>query len=331
MAKINNFQLGIFVIAGFALFVVCIFMLGMREAFVPKARLAALIHESVQGVNVGAQVKYKGVPVGSVTKLSIMVEDKVIKMEMALDMRAFASKKAEWNKELKHFYNFLDEEVKCGLRCRIEYAGITGIRYVELDYLKEPEKLFAANDIMFGLKNDVFYIPVSASRFSDIVKLINLSLEKIGKVDFGKVSDSMVQTLQATRHLLENPNLAGTIKRLENMSINLDQASSGISKALTEERLNELRLRLESAMKSFEELTQVSKRAVVDSKLPETTGAVRGASNSVSELEKSLRQSILKLNRAIDAITELTRSLDENPSSLVRGKKTTTIFETKSL
>ncbi|MDD2479421.1 MAG: MlaD family protein [Victivallaceae bacterium] len=327
MAKVNNFQLGLFVVGGVILLIVCVFILGMRDAFVPKARLAALIRDSVQGVNVGAQVKYKGVLVGSVTKLSIMIEDQVIQMEMALDMRAFSSKKADWNSSTKYFYEFLEEEVKHGLRCRLEYAGITGIRYVELDYLNEPQKLFAVEDINFGLKGEFFYIPVSASRFSDIVKLINTSLEKIGKVDFDKISDSMSQTLQATRKLLENPNLELTIKRLESMSINLDQASSGISRAFTEERLNDLRTGLNSAVKSFEELTKVSKEAIEGAKLPETTGAVRGASNSIAELEKTLHTAILKLNRAVDSISELAKMLEANPSSLLRGKEQTTIFK----
>ncbi len=322
MADVNKFRLGLFVLAGVLLLIVCIALLGMRDAFVTKGKLVSYMQESVQGLNVGAAVKYKGVPVGSVTGLALQVEDKMIRVDMSVDLRAFASQKSRSLDNLHNFYKFMEREVGSGLRSTVEFAGITGMRYVELNY-HEPGGVVIKPE---RLDHGVFFVPATSSKITDILKLVSGSLEKLSKVDFQGISDKIGDSLLAMKKLLDDPNLRGSIERLERMSTNLDNASGEIAKVLTREKMDELVNNLNSTIKSIDELSNASNTIMHNSKIPETTGALRNASGSIASLEESLKVTLQKLNNAIDTITELTSTLDEDPSSVIRGKQKKPIF-----
>ena len=87
----QKIKLGLFVTGGIVLFVAILFFLGMTDIFTNKATVQTCFSESVQGLTVGSAVKYRGVPIGSVTKISIRVPDKLVQVDMAVELRHFVS------------------------------------------------------------------------------------------------------------------------------------------------------------------------------------------------------------------------------------------------
>ena len=65
MIEVNKFKIGLFTAGGFILLIIMLFLLGGASMFDKKIKLVTLVSESVQGLEKGGQVKYKGVPVGS--------------------------------------------------------------------------------------------------------------------------------------------------------------------------------------------------------------------------------------------------------------------------
>jgi ABC-type transporter Mla subunit MlaD len=323
MAAVNKFRLGIFVLSGVALLIVCIALLGLRGSFVKKAHLVSYMNDTVQGLNKGAAVKYKGVPVGSVTDLSIQIDDKLVRVDMAVEIRCFTNKKQRNLEKIESFYKFLEKEVQSGLRCTVEYSGITGMRYIEMNYANDT----TPHDHPDILDPEVFYLPSASSKITDIVKLVTMSLEKISKVNFDSISEKLEDSLSSMKSLLTDPKLRNSIERLEKLSGNLDQATSEVAKVLTEEKLQGLINNLNEAIGTIDDLGKLSKSVLQNSKVPETTGAIRLASTSVIGLEDNLKLTLQKLNNAIDSITELANSLEEDPGSLLRGKQKQPIFK----
>src|SRR6266536_1709719 len=68
-AKANYFKLGLFVIGATVALVLLLVILGSGKWFQSKTVVETYFDESVQGLDVGSKVKYRGVNVGEVTKI----------------------------------------------------------------------------------------------------------------------------------------------------------------------------------------------------------------------------------------------------------------------
>lgn len=321
MIEANRFKLGLFVIIGFFLFIAALFFLGMSEIFQKKARIVTLFQESVQGLDVGSAVKYKGVPIGKVTRISIRTKDKLIRVDMEIRLNAFdTNNEVESVGEAYHFfYGYFRKEIKNGLKCQLNYAGITGLKYIEIDYFKS-----SINEIKNPpkLSGDSFYLPSTPSIFKDILRLINKSLDKISRIPFDELSDELAETFKSAKDLLSDPKITRTIAKLEKASDHLESSIATVNKAMTERKIKTIINDLIKSISSINQLATQAEDALKQAEIPQTSARFRDASNAVSETKRSLTNTLEKLDQTLDAITELVNSIDNDPSSIIRGKRT---------
>ncbi|MDD5699172.1 MAG: MlaD family protein [Victivallaceae bacterium] len=320
MAQANKFRLGLFVLAGILLFLVGLFFLGLSDLFVRKAHFVSLFPESVQGLTVGSSVKYKGVPIGTVANITIQVEDKLVRVDMDINLSSFSAEEGLGGKnKLEVFNKFIIGERGKGLRSRLEYAGITGLKYIELDYFKTAPygKTIPPPKTMPEL---AIYLPSTPSAFRDILQLINTSLERIAKVDFEGLSKRLTAVLESTRKIVADPKLSQAVTQLESMSANLNKSSKVLSEVMTPGKVREI---INNVDRLLDKLHQISKALEVQLKeahIAETADSFRKAANSVTEGRSMIAQTLLKFNQAIDAFTELLNYLNDDPEALLKGK-----------
>src|SRR6516162_2762852 len=86
-AEQKYFKLGFFVLGASAILAVGIVLLGAGSLFEKKYRVETYVDESIQGLDVGAPVKYRGVKVGELEKVDFVtrsygVEDGRIRLTM---------------------------------------------------------------------------------------------------------------------------------------------------------------------------------------------------------------------------------------------------------
>lgn len=312
-------KIGLFVLGGLVLLIAVLFFLGMADLFTDKATVQTCFSESVQGLTVGSAVKYRGVPIGNVTKISIRVSDKLVQVDMAVELEHFVSGE-EKGRQRNDFLRFFQSELEQGMRCRLEYAGITGMRYIDFDYFETPEQTLPEPPAGVPAPGTL-YIPAVSSPFRDILKAIGTSLERISQIRFAEISDGLERNLSELSGLLGDPALKSTIARINDAAENLELSSRTISRVFNEERLNHLMTVLEQELENVNKLTSQLIKETRDAKLPESAAAFRDASNAISFSQEELTSTLTKLNQALDALTELADSLSADPSSIVSGKK----------
>lgn len=321
MIEANRYKLGLFVIIGVSCFIATLFFLGLSEAFQRKAKLVTLFKESVQGLDVGSPIKFKGVPIGKVSRISIRTNDKLIRVDMEVLLSVFEKDPEVKTKSdpLAYLHDFFATEVKNGLRCQLVYLGITGMKFIEIDYFNSNP----ANDIpnKLELAPNIFYLPSTPSIFVDMLKLMNDSLAKISKIKFEEISDEMVQTIRQIKKMLEDPKINSALSRLDEITQNLEKTTSNINNALTEEKIKEITSELTGTMKAVKELSDSAKTQLGAAKLPETTEQFRNASSSIANSREAVMNTLLKLDQTLDAIAEFVSYLDDDPSSLIKGKQ----------
>src|SRR5581483_9846166 len=134
MNRLSYFKVGVFVIVAVVIGVAGVLVLGLGAVFQKKSLVETYIDESVQGLDVGSPVKFRGVPVGRVERITLTSVEYSTRLQYVLVRIAITSNVFQFpnNAELK-------SELNRGFRVRIAPQGLTGVSYLETDYL-DPER-----------------------------------------------------------------------------------------------------------------------------------------------------------------------------------------------
>ena len=314
----QNLRIGVFAVSGVFLMLAGLFYLGLSDIFTEKLKVFTYFTESAQGVSVGSQVKYRGVPVGSVTELSIDMDSKKVLVAMEIEPEYFHS--VRW-KGLKAFQKMFRSEVKNGLRCRLEFAGITGMKFIEMDYFVKPEKSVPEQKEQYLLVKGSEYIPSVPSTIRDLSGTLSNALERFSNIRFEEIAVELERSLSRLSELLSDPAIRSAISRINDAAENLEVSTSTMSRVLNENRLNRLMDSLEKDLHVIENLGEQISSAATDMKLPESTATIRNAIHSLLENREDFTNTLTKLNQTLESIKMLTDYLNANPSALIKGKQ----------
>ncbi|MGE4563900.1 MAG: MlaD family protein [Victivallaceae bacterium] len=329
MGKSQHFLQGLFVIGALALLGAMLFFFGLSNLFVRKAHLVSLFGESVQGLAVGSPVKYKGVTIGDVREISIRVEDKLIRVDMYVELKAFSNAKDNMRpyRNQYEFREFLEKEISEGLRSRLEYAGITGLRYIDLDYYAPPGP-WQSDALQPVSGANTLVVPSAPSAFKDIMKSLNTALERISKIRFEEISDSLLANLAELNRYMAAPDLKDAISHLRSMAINLDRTSESMNQVLSEKKLRETTELIDAALSSMRKVADQVSAELEKARLAESTAVFRRTTENVGNAaemltarRRELEITMQKLNETLDSARELLDMLNEDPSAVVRGRQ----------
>ncbi len=316
----QKFRLGVFVIGGVVLLLAMMFFLGMSNLFSRRAVVCTYFSESVQGLTVGSSVKYRGVPIGTVSKIMIRVSDKLVEVNMEIELDHFVGSDSSRGGQQEEFHSFFRSELEQGLRCRLEYAGITGMRYIDFDYFVPPGQALPEPPVTPGIAG-ALYIPPVPSSFRDILKALSTSLERISRIRFEEISDGLERSLSEVSGILSDPALKSAIGRINDAAENLERGTDTLSRVFSEARLENLMNILEKDLRAIDALTGQLVDESKGLKLAESSAAFRDAAGAVVDGQAQLANTLEKLNQTLDAVRMLVDYLEQDPSSIISGKK----------
>lgn len=215
-----------------------LFAIGVTLAGVLFLKGGALTHEkgyfaetyfegSIQGLSVGAPVKYRGIPIGEVTRIAFAWADYRKGVDPELSDRAFRYARIVFkiNEENLRMSNhdpdrrIFQAQINQGLRVQMKSQGITGLSYLDLDYIKD-----APDALPLPWQPEYSYIPSVPSLGETIVDIVrNLSGEARKLGQFAEEVTALVRHADA---LLQgsSPALSETIENCRAASKELTEA-----------------------------------------------------------------------------------------------------------
>src|SRR5436309_1716956 len=130
----NHWKLGLFVLLAVGVTLGTLFWLGARRFRRESFPAISYFDESVQGLDVGSPVKFRGVTVGTVSDITIapdhrhvqVTADMYVDALVRLGLRMRAPRSGE-------------EFTAPNLRVQLASAGITGVRFIQTDFF-DPER-----------------------------------------------------------------------------------------------------------------------------------------------------------------------------------------------
>lgn len=217
--KSRNYKIGIFVISAITILILFIIGLGVGNLFQKNLLLETYFDESVQGLDIGSVVKFRGVKVGTVKEISF-VQDKY-KLDPSSD-KFFQGRYVLVKMSVKDLFNLknkeqveklVDQMATKGLRVKLTSQGITGASYLEIDYVNIESN--PALEISWD--PDEIYVPSTKSTISKIGATMEEFLKKLDDAEIEKIArhvDDLVVTLDTTLK-------AANVKDLSNQGIQL--------------------------------------------------------------------------------------------------------------
>jgi ABC-type transporter Mla subunit MlaD len=174
-------RLGVFVVVTVSIVAVVLFLLGGRNLFQPTLTFETYFHESVAGLDIGAPVRFRGVPLGQVSE--IRTSPAAYERDAPVDKRRnliVVRAKIDYSEaESEQLQRDLPLMVKRGLRVQTQLAGITGQQYLALDFL-DPAK-HPPLEIPWTPKYT--YVPSAPSLTGEIVANAQEFLAKLNEAD----------------------------------------------------------------------------------------------------------------------------------------------------
>lgn len=117
------FKLGLLALATGAAFVAVVVVLGLRTLRAPTVEYHTYFDESVQGLEAGSPVKFRGVRIGTVTGIDVAPDGRHVDVTLALS--------EDETRRLRIDHAAPD------LRTRLGSQGLTGVKFVDLDFFPD--------------------------------------------------------------------------------------------------------------------------------------------------------------------------------------------------
>ncbi|MGH2574825.1 MAG: MlaD family protein [Ignavibacteria bacterium] len=209
--------LAAFIITGFVLFIVAIFVIGSKQnLFTPTFKLSAFF-QTVSGLKEGSSVRFNGIIVGTVNKI-IITGPQNVKIEMTID-------------------NTVKKFIKKDSKATVISEGLVGNKIVEItsgspliESVDDGDNIetfrpIDTEDILKSLKESGEHASLITKELADVVSKVNQGQGTIGQlVNNDALYKKMDNTMQGFSQSSEELN-----KAIRNISSNVDLISNDIT------------------------------------------------------------------------------------------------------
>ena len=298
----NHWKLGLFVVVGLVALIASLFWLGAQRFSRESFDAVAFFDESVQGLDVGSPVKFRGVMVGTVRNITIAPDHRHVQVTSDIYVDAVRSLGISDGKpDPQSGQPFMPEN----LRVQLVAAGITGVRFIEVDFF-DPRR-YPPPILPFEPPWD--YIP---SAPSTLRSLEQAALEFAN--DLPQLGEQTTATLAEGRETLVEGR--ATLAAVRQLAGELQGRDGAVERLVS---------RLDRTASMLETAVQDAQLAATTKSLREASGSVAGAADGVGtgigDVRDDLRPSLVVLRETLEALHSFIESLDRDPSILVRGRR----------
>jgi paraquat-inducible protein B len=308
--------IGAFIVGALLISIVtAIFILG--SGFGQREKIVMVFNGSVKGLNIGAPVAIRGVQVGQVTAVKIILNKDTLDIMMLVeaDFRPDVVQTVGSTQE-----DVSEELIKRGLRAQLNTQSLlTGLLYVEMDFHPNSEVQLADID------SPHFQFPTIPT---DLERLAM----KLQKMDFSKLAEDLESTISGINAFITSKDfqampgsLTATLDAVTTLSTQLQaQLATSIPKvdrvldgaAVTVANANtQLPVIADGITRNLDTLNQAI--TAFETAMEDIDSLVAPDSPTTYRMNEALRELAL----AARAMQQLAKTLEEQPEALIRGRR----------
>jgi paraquat-inducible protein B len=318
--KISPTLIGAFVAGALALVVITVVLLGSGRLFRRSTDFILYFDSSINGLRVGAPVKFRGVEIGAVKDILLQLgpdlEVSRIPVIITIDQKKITRRGGSATS--------LDdpESVKAaidrGLRGQLHMESLlTGLLYIELDFVPEAPAEFAHSEENSQPYQEIPTIPTVLEKAQDTASRL---IAKFEEIDFHALINSLQKAAAGIEATTNSPALRTSLQSFEKTMPKVEEAVTSIRNVATtlDEKIKGLSGDLQQT--SAEARAALKQAGSTMKRAEETISSVRGVIDADSPTFYELTKSLREVSAAARSLRQLANYLERNPRALIFGK-----------
>lgn len=285
----NHWKLGLFVLAGAVLAVATVGVLGAFSMRQEVGSYVSYFDESVQGLEIGSPIKFRGVTIGAVGNIDVAVDHRHVEVtseigtavlaRLGLDVAA-GPVREELAKKL---------EQAIDLRAQLVSSGLTGVKFLQLDFFTVADH--PPPELPFPVPSN--YIPATSSMMKDL-------------------ETSLVRTMNDLPKIAEQ--VARILSRIEGIVNELGDSE------LVPQVLKALALLRETVARVNEILARIGGDQGLLQSVQRSSNAIGDTAHTADGLGDELEATMRTVQDAAKSIRKLASALEQEPDMLLKGR-----------
>lgn len=316
--RVNPATVGAFVLGGVALILAAVVAFGSGNLFRITHEFVIFFPGDINGLRVGAPVKFKGVEIGQVKRIKLRLDQMVQPQnnELVAQVRIPVVIELDEDKIVSHGSTIdlsdphtIPNLIREGLRAQLgSDSFVTGLMYVALDIQPEtPIHMYASPG------SPLQEIPAVPNTLEQAQAIAGRIFERLDKVDFALLFAHMNEALQSIQGITGSPALKEVVANSEKTREQLDRALT-----TTQDTLNTVRSQVPPLSDSLQKTSTSAEAAAKQARL--TLGTVQTTIEPNSPINYQALQTLQDVSAAAHSVKELADYLQRNPSAIVRGR-----------
>lgn len=307
----NHYKLGLFVLLGMGLALAFVVSLGASNWNEATVRYDSYFDESIQGLEPGSPVKFRGVTVGRVAAIGIAPDQRHVRVGCELAVPDLQRNNLGGSGESAL-------AIHPDLRAQLAQAGLTGVKFVLLDYFDEAEPI---EELPFATGDHV--IPAVPSTLKGLESSMSRTADQVPEI-----ADELHQTLSRVNGLLGQLEQARLAERAGEVIGQTSAAMQTLEREVQALDAARLSRSVRQSLTSFDATTarvdglleRLQREGGVIASAERTLGFVgdmaRGSSVLGPELEATLRD----VRSAARSLRRFSDALERDPDMLIKGR-----------
>jgi len=310
----NHWKLGLFVVISVLIAMGIVVALGARTMTKETVSYVAYFDESVQGLELGAPVKFRGVTIGKVSAIDIASDGRHVEATCQLIVQQLKRLNlGEAGGDSRRL------AVPPDLRVQLTSTGLTGVKFILIDFFET--KTNPRPKLPFAVPEN--YIPTAPSTMKNLEDSVVRTVNR-----FPELADALLHTVGKVNGLLDDV----TAKKLPERALDTLAQTNGAMKELQKQlaQLNAGRLST-GAQQSLVNLnaTLTKTNHLLDNVQGErgllasaqrTSDAMGDMARNTSSLSPELEETLRDIAGAAQSIRRLADALERDPDMLIKGR-----------
>lgn len=335
----NEWKVGAFIVGGVVFLILTLFWLGASRLNKEVVERVTYFDESVQGLEVGAPIKIRGVTIGRVTQISLAPDRRLVEVHFEARVDELRMVGALGESESA------DGPVSPEMRIIVASQGITGVKFLEADFFTQdtpsvaltfdapdsyipsaPSTLKSLEDALRGFGEE---LPLAVRDFRTLAVTLD---EKLTTLDVATLTDSFQGLTSELRGVLDGSATTGLGPELHGLVTDLRGTTAGIDAALA--NLTGDTGAIQTVAGSFELLSQDLRTTlgkmdqIMDgADIAGALNSFKGATVSATRLTdglapaaQSMPEVVRDLRAMLRRIESLAALVERDPGVLLRGR-----------
>jgi ABC-type transporter Mla subunit MlaD len=316
-AKANYFKLGLFIICGLVLGMAAIVVLGAGRLLERKIMLETYFDQSVQGVDVGSKVKFRGVDVGRIRTIDFTRNHYQLDLPR-VERRSYVRIVVELSASALGgvaeglVHENLQQEIDNGLRVRITALGLTGTSYLEVDY-HDPERYPPLPIEWIPIHP---YVPSAPSAFSRIITSLEDVVGELDGIEFQSLAAKADRLLDGASELILNLDVArlstGLIELVDDLIVSNRKLQAWLDHA-------ELATLVNDASTAMAQLRHATANPALTNSITQLEQTLWRLDQLLAGSDAPIRAAVENLRAASENLRELSENARHHPAQLLFG------------